>query len=362
MVGCRRLIAALAVAFGLQLGVGVVGVAAQQTCTAWAGEIPLQEAVDAADCVEIQAGTWVLDHWLTLTDGKTIVGDPAAGRAQVVLKAGPGWVTNGNEGVVMGARPGLSPVATVRHLTLDADGLATGGIGASDLVVDDVIVRGGRCWGVAIVGFNMSVTNSTIEGNGADAGCPSPPGAGIYVAANGVPFAAYAPRITDNEIRNNVGPGVDIFNVWNGVFERNNVHDNSGWAGVSLFGSSWSIRSNTVTHPADQGGQPYIPSCASGPNGARSSAVMLCQATVADGVKTTGNVISGNTLSSYYGVLLVGNDEANASAVPTANTVSGNTIRTGPTGATVACADDYKVRGKGSPGANTWSGCKPVYF
>ena len=200
----------------------------------------------------------------------------------------------------------------------------------------------------------MTVANSRITGNGASTTCPSPPGAGIYVAANNVAYGEYAPKITDNEIISNTGPGVDIYNVGKGEFRRNVVQDNTGWAGFSLLGSNWTVADNTIVHPAGGGGQPWVPSCSTGPSGAGSAAIFLCRDTSAGGLTTNNNVVTGNRVSSYYGILLIGNDEANQAAVPRNNTLSANT-----TTGTVACADDNKRSG---PTANSWSGCKPVYF
>jgi parallel beta-helix repeat protein len=240
----------------------------------------------------------------------------------------------------------------LRHFTVDGAGVSTGAAGVSSIVLDDLVVRGGRCWGVAIVGPMMEVKNSLITGNGADPTCPSPPGAGLYVAANQVTYADYAPSIHDNEIAGNTGPGVDIYNVGRGVFRSNNVHDNSGWAGFSLLGSNWTVDQNTIRHPTTGGGQPWIPSCSSGPSGPKSAAIFLCRDTSANGLTTASNAITNNTASSYYGILLIGNDPA----VPRNNTLTGNTV----TG-TVKCADDNKRSG---PTANSWSpkDCSPVYF
>jgi parallel beta-helix repeat protein len=329
--------------------------AVAEDCTAWAGEISLQAAVDANACVEVQPGTYMLDKYLLIADGRTLQGNPDHPRSEMVIRAAPPWNTNGNEGVITGFQPPHTDIATIRHLTIDGAGLATGAIGASDLFIEDVVATGGRCWGIAIVGPKMTVLNSAIHGNGADPACPSAPGAGLYIAVNGPGYGSYAPVIRGNEISGNTGPGVDIYNVWNGTFEDNDVHGNTNWAGVSLLGAHWTIRGNTITHPPDQGGQPYLTRCNEGPRGSHSSALFLCQATIADGVKTAGNLITGNTISSYYGILLIGNDEANALAVPHGNEILDNTFTTN----VLRCADDFRRNGRD---VNRWSGCKPQYF
>lgn len=363
--GPRRFRRAFAAAVGaVGLGAASIGagppLAGAQGCFAWSGQIPLQQAVDANLCVEVQAGTYELDQYLLIADGRLLRGDPDVPRDQIVLRARAPWNTNGNEGVVTGFQPPHTSVATIRHLTVDGNNLATGGIGASDLTIEDVIVRNGRCWGVAIVGPNMTVTGSRVEHNGADPACPSPPGAGIYAAANGAAYGMYLPRITGNDISANTGPGIDVHNVWGGVLTGNDVHDNLGWAGMSLLGSRWTIQGNRFVHPAGGGGQPHVPSCDGGPGGSHPAALLLCQGTVAGGAATSGNVIGGagarsNLFAGFYGVLLIGNDEASRRAVPTGNTIAGNEFPA----VTFACADDTKGIGLN---ANSWTGCTPVYF
>ena len=324
------------------------------TCLPWSGATSLQSALDQNVCTEIQPGVYTVNAYLLIPDGHTLQGNPTQPRNTMVVKPGGMWNGNGFEGVINGTQPPHAAPSVLRHFTVDGSGLSTGGAGASDMVVDDMTIRGGRCWGVAIVGPNMTVTNSLITANGADPSCPSPPGAGIYVAANQVAYGDYAPKIHDNEIAGNTGPGVDIYNVWRGDLTSNNIHDNSGWAGVSLLGSYWTIASNTISHPMPGGGQPWIPSCSTGPSGSRPAAIFLCRDTAASGLTTAYNTITGNRASSFYGILLIGNDEKGSSAVPRNNTLSGNTLT-----ASIQCADDNKRTG---PTANTWVGCQPVYF
>ena len=83
---------------------------------------------------------------------------------------------------------------------------------------------------------------------------------------------------------------------------------------------------------------------------------MLCQGTIAKGIATTGNLITGNTVRGWYGILLIGNDEANRLAVPRANIIAQTSVRPG---VTVRCADDHPA---GGPDANAWTGCQPTPF
>ncbi len=332
-----------------------VSAAADEDCTPWSGDGSLQQAVDRNDCVEVQAGTYDLPRYLLLADGHTLQGEPGVDRSQIVLRAKAPFNSNGYEGLINGYQPPHDDVATVRHLTLDANGLATGALGASDFEIDDVVAAGGRCWGVAIVGPHVTVRNSRIERNGADPACPSAPGAGIYASANGVPVGRYAPVIEDNEIVDNVGPGLDIYNVWDGTLARNVVRGNDAWAGVSLLGSHWSIRDNVIDQAATWAGQPHVPMCRGGPDGPHAAAILLCQVTIHQGMSTTGNLIAGNALSSYYGVLAIGNDEANPKALPYGNVIQHNTFE----GSTLDCADDFRQAG---PDVNRWIGCLPIPF
>ena len=328
---------------------------AAEVCKSWAGLTSLQETVDANMCTEVQPGTYMLSKYLLIADGRILQGNPAFPRESIVIKAQAPFNTNGNEGLINGFQPPHTGVATIRHLTLDGNNLSTGAIGAGYMVIEDIIAQGGRCWGIAVVGPQMSVSKSLIQLNGADPTCPGAPGAGVYMSTNGTDYGNYGPDFRNNEIRNNTGPGVDIFNVWNGKFIGNNVHDNTGWAGFSLLGAYWTVDKNTISHPSNLPGQVLQAFCNGGPKGSHSSAIILCQGTVAGGVKTANNLITNNTLSSYYGILSIGNDEANALAVPTKNSYSGNIFPT----ATLQCADDYRRNG---PNASTWLGCKPVYF
>jgi hypothetical protein len=325
-------------------------------CTRWSGKPSLQLAVNAYPCVEIQPGRYELPTYLVVPDGHRLVGNPRVPRSNMMLRPAASWVSNGYEAVVMGNQPPHGAQAQVAHFVVDAAGIATGGLGGANMRIDDMVVRNGRCWGVAVVGDAMSVTRSLIERNGADPTCPSAPGAGIYAAANGLPHANYAPSIIGNTIRDNVGPALDVYNVWNGQFVGNRVSRNSNWAGVSLVGSYWLIADNTIDQPASETGQPWVPPCNRGPAGTHSAAIVLCQATIAGGVATTGNVITGNTVWGWYGILLIGNDEANRLAVPRANSIAQTTFRPG---VTVRCADDHPA---GRPDSNAWSGCQPTPF
>ena len=328
-----------------------------QTCLVWAGEIPLQQAVRDNTCVQMLAGTYLLDRFLILPAGHILQGDPAVSRDDIVLRAISGWVNTEGDGVVNDDGFG-GPMAVMRHFTVDGNGLATGGIGARRIHVEDMAIQGGKCWGVAVAGEAVTLNNNWIHHNGADPTCYGAPGAGIYMVTQkptGAP-SAYAPKVTNNHIRDNTGPGLDIASVWNGTLTGNVIVNNSSWAGVSLFGSRWTISGNVVRHPATDQGQPYQHVCQSGPSGTHSAAIFLCQTTDAYNDVTVENTIVNNTVSSWYGILLVGNDAAQWYWAPRNNTLRNNNAF----GSYHAFADDFRP-GQWFNDRNSWGSARPSY-
>ncbi|MDZ7733632.1 MAG: hypothetical protein U5R31_11555 [Acidimicrobiia bacterium] len=102
------------------------------------------------------------------------------------------------------------------------------------------------------------------------------------------------------------------------------IEGNSHWAGISLFGSGWSIVGNRVVHPATDDGQPYQRSCRGGPNGVRSAAILLCQVGDDFNDVTVNNRIEGNRTIGWYGILLIGHDEGRPYWAPRNNRLRGN--------------------------------------
>jgi hypothetical protein len=226
-------------------------------------------------------------------------------------------------------------------------------------------IKNNKCSGVSIAeGPKMVIQNSIIESNGA--ACPgAPPGAGIYAEGTGS-ASNYAPIITGNTIRNNGGPALDVNSVWGGTFNNNTVNSNSSWAAVSLFGAGhWTIAYNSISHPATSEGQPYHSECRGGPGGVHSSAIFLCQDRGVNNAVTIYNSIHDNGASSWYGILLIGNDEVAPYLVPRFNTLQNNNV----IGSYFGCADDYRP-GQWMDGDNAWTGntCQgtpntgPTYF
>ncbi|KKR01081.1 MAG: hypothetical protein UV56_C0001G0014 [Candidatus Woesebacteria bacterium GW2011_GWC1_43_10b] len=313
----------------------------------------LQDAVNSHNCVRVRKGTYNLTGPLTLWSNKTLKGES---RDETILKASGAWPNNGLEGVVQMIRNDVSGV-NVSNLTIDANQISTHAIVIRGAVVDSVRAKNGKCTGITIPGPAAIVNNSIIERNGNT--CPvAPPGAGIY--ADGTDDKSkvppqYAPRITNNTIRDNYGPGIDINTVWNGVIQDNTITNNKGWAGVSLYSSSyWNISGNIINQPATSDYQKYHPRCAGGPNGAKSAGIFLCedydQNEGQPNTVTIYNTIENNRSASWYGILLIGNDEQTPYLVPRFNTIKNNNVF----GSTHGCADDFKV-GQWMDGANTWT-------
>jgi hypothetical protein len=322
------------------------------------GELTLQDTVRQHQCVQLPAGVHLIDRYLMLPGGHVLQGDPTVPREAIVLQATAGWINNAGDGVVNDDGFG-GPVATVQHFTVDGAGIATGGIGARRMIIDDMGIQGGKCWGVAVAGELMSVSNSWIHHNGADPTCFGAPGAGIYMVTqhlSGKP-SVYAPVVTRNFISDNIGPGLDIAGVWAGTLTDNVIVNNTSWAGVSLFGSRWTITGNIVRHPATHEGQPYLSSCRAGPNGARSAAIFLCQTHDYFNNVTTANTIANNSVASWYGILIVGNDGHKPYLAPRGNHIRNNNAF----GSHHGFADDFKP-GQWFNDDNRWLGNKPSYF
>lgn len=332
------------------LTVSLPGPASGADCFAWSGQLPLQEAVRTHPCVQIQPGVWSLGHYVVVPPGRTVQGVPGGDPAATVLHAGAGWQNTIAEGILSDDGTNGAPF-TVTGLTLDGRNVATAALCCRGFTAREVVLQGGRCYGLGIAGVRVDVSASLIRRNGFWSGCPSPPGAGVYATTTAAGPSPWAPRITGTTIRDNNGPGLDIDQAWGGRLIGNTIVGNSSWAGISLFGSNWLIENNTVRHPATNRGQPYQRPCATGPAGERSAAIMLCQLNDANNRVTTTNTVRGNTVSSWYGILLVGNDEQRPYWAPRNNTIANNNVF----GSNYGCADDFRP-GQWYSDRNTWSG------
>lgn len=349
MTVTRRLLAALLLVTPALVG-PQSGPASAAACFAWSGQVPLQQAVNTNTCVQIQPGVWSIDHYVVVPAGRTVQGTPGGDPAATVVRAVQPWENTVAEGILNDDGTNGTPF-TVTGLTLDGRNLATAALCCRGFTARGVILQGGRCYGLGIAGVRVDVDSSLIQGNGFWSGCPSPPGAGVYAITTAAGPSPWAPRITGTTIRDNNGPGLDIDQAWGGRLIGNTITGNTSWAGISLFGSQWLIENNTVRHPATNQGQPYQRPCATGPSGERSAAIMLCQLNDSNNRVTTGNIVRGNTVSSWYGILLVGNDEQRAYWAPRNNTIANNDVR----GSNHGCADDFRP-GQWFSDRNTWSG------
>ncbi|MBM7791046.1 right-handed parallel beta-helix repeat-containing protein [Tenggerimyces flavus] len=319
-------------------------------CFGWSGQLPLRDAVSANACVQVAPGVWDVDDFVVVPAGHTVRGTPGGDRSATVLRAVQPWENTVAEGILNDDGSNGAPFV-VADLTLESGGLATSALCCRGFTARNVVLQGARCYGLGIAGVRVDVTDSLIRHNGAWSGCPSPPGAGVYVVSTVAGPSNWAPRIANTTIRDNTGPGLDIASVWGGQLIGNTIVANTNWAGISLFGSHWLIEGNTVRHPATNQGQPYQRPCASGPSGERSAAIMLCQLHDTDNDVTTDNVVRGNAVSSWYGILLVGNDETRPYWAPRTNTVENNDV----TGSVHGCADDFRP-GQWFSDQNTWTG------
>lgn len=363
----RRVLTAL-----LPLAIGVLALpvamspdsATAQDCHEWSGETALQDAVNQNECVQVQPGVWEFDHYIVVPAGHTVQGVPGGDPADTVLRAVGPWENTAAEGILNDDGTSGTPF-TVTDLTLDGANLSTAALCCRAFTARDVVLEGGRCFGFAVAGVGVDIRESTIRGNGAWEGCPSPPGAGVYVISTSDGPSNWAPNIIDNRIVDNTGPGLDIDRVWGGKLIGNTITGNSSWAGISLFGANWLIEGNTVRHPSTGEGQPYQRPCATGPDGEHSAGIMLCQLTDANNAVTTGNTVRDNQTSAYYGILLVGADESQPYWAPRNNTITGNDV----TGSDHGCADDFRP-GQWGNDQNTWTGnncagapdSPPTYF
>lgn len=354
---------------------------AQTSCFAWSNQngMSLQQAIDMYTCVEIQPRSqqpYVISAPVTVQAGRILKGKAGFRDSTIVKASTSSWASNGNEAVVQTTVNGTS-VVTISGFTIDGSGVSTYGVGQRYFTADGMRIKNAKCTGIGIAGLQVTAQNNIIEFNGA--GCIAvPPGAGIYATGPDIDpgpgeiidARSYNPSITGNTIENNTGPALDVNAVWGGVFSGNTVRtNNAGWAAVSLFGASdWIVENNYIHHPDTLGGNPYHPSCKGGPNDSQghSAAIFLCQVSDENNNYTVRNIIRNNQVLSWYGILSIGNDEAQPYWAPRNNTFSNNTVLLGTS---VPWADDF-LPGQWFSDVNTWSGNKntngtviaPSYF
>lgn len=308
----------------------------------------VDNAITADACVFFGPGLYPMGQKMRIPTGHQVYGsgmgnDPTN---DTIFQAATGWVTNGDEGV-LGAAFSDSNVI-ISHLTLDANGLATYAVDAAGFTADSDLLENAYCSGVGIVALNVTVKSSQVSGNGFHCST-APPGAGIYLNTSTTGISNGNAQILNNSIINNGGPAIDDGGMNSGTLTGNTITGNTNWAAVSLIDAqSWAVSGNTVNQPYSNQVQPYHSECSDGrmPSGQGSAAVLLCQVSTSSG--TSGNSISGNTLTGHYGILV----EGVPPYVPSSNSFTNNTIHAPSSTPWTGCADHNKS--KKTP--NSWSG------
>lgn len=376
----RGRIAAVLLAAGLFLLTGWVtsgSASAASTCASWAGEpnVSLQSAINANSCVTVQPGTWHLTNHLVLPAGHTLTG--VAGKASSTIlyaDASSAWGCCTGMIDVNPKNSDTTANASIQYLTLKAARRAVIGIGGGLFSTYHVRVLNTVCNGLSVYGPRVRVDASTFTGNGYGPTCPNaPPGAAIYVhVVPGDPVGG--PVVTNSTFTGN-GTPIDVDSVDGGQVSTSTFSGNDGWAGVALYrASSWAISRNSIQQPTtgslgdNPGGNwSYQTGCQFGPSGGHPAAVWVCLNYDSDGHRADQNKINGNSLSSYYGILLMGLDDAAESGspqlAPSANLLKNNRV----TSAVVPAADDHEAGGP-TPD-NVWTGntcaglpCPVTYF
>ena len=331
-------------------------------CFRWTDQVPLQDAIDQHACVVLQPGLWTTRRQITLPAGHSLLG---SGMSVSILQAAAPWIGNGvdnlSEAVIHNnGQPGV----VVKYLTVDANYLASDGIGASgrDTTITAVTVRHARCDGIAIAAAGWTVQDSIIQGNGAQ--CHTGvPGSGIYVKRQEYDVGDYSPQILNNNLHDNSGPAIDIDQVQGGLISGNTLRANAAWAAISLNASHWTIVDNDISHPLSADPvHPNHPECAVKYANSLAAGISVCRQPGADAALLVQyNTISGNRIAAGHGVRLMGADEADPTWIPRFNTIYGNDL----SGSLVGCLDDFEP-GLGLVGANVWAdnscASQPVYL
>jgi parallel beta-helix repeat protein len=337
---------------------------AQSACYSWSNQIPMQDAVDQNTCINVVPGSYSMHEEVTVRSGGTVTinGNGAIftatrppvgpGESSFAWREEPLWANRSM------FRSALNSRLVMSNATLDGSNIAsylvTAKNDSSRYSIDRMTLKNGACSAVGIFSGGISITNSYMVHNGHNCKVFS----GIREAAaiysekqhNGYHFS---PVITGNIITDSYGPALDINGTWGGTFSNNRVYGNTEWAAVSLYGASyWKLSGNSISHPANSSVQNYHPYCqpTGGPIGNRSAAIFLCQDSGVAPYLTNFNLIENNSVSSGYGILLVGSDETLPWMAPRVNIIRNNNV----IGSLYGCADDLKLNQWFD--ANTWAG------
>ncbi len=316
-------------------------------CFSWSGQVTLQEAVDTQSCISIVPGVYPVSE-THVWDSETIVGNSAT----LVARTDPDspWTETPDRAnhalfiVHTGAQ------LTASNLTLDGANVASYLVTPGGYTLDNMVFINSACSALGVMRSGAVVRNSVFDHNAwnCEPFSELPIGAAIYGQHSNSQEYWFSPVITGNTFTDTFGPALDINGVWGGTFSDNRVATSVGWAGVSLYGSSyWTINNNRVSHPWSDEVQDYHPWCV--PPHAKSAAIFMCQDTTGAPWLTNFNTVTNNRASGFYGILLVGYDELLPWVTPRLITLTGNTV----TGSAVGCADDFKL-GQWYAEKNTW--------
>lgn len=338
--------------------------AALDNCYEWSNQEPLQAVADNNTCINIAPGSYSMTEEVLIRNNRTVTinGNGAVFTAtrttQDGVDASDKWIEGplwANKGMF---RSALNSRLIMNNATLDGSNIVSYlVVNRSDAsyTIDRLTLKNGACSALGIFGNGVNITNSFITHNGFNCKVFSglEEAAGIY-AEKQIGGYHFSPVMTGNTITDSYGPALDINGVWGGTFSGNKVYGNTGWAAVSLYGSSyWKITNNSVSHPVSTTVQNHHPFCqpTKAPIGNRSAAIFLCQDSEVTPYLTNFNVIEGNNASGGYGILLIGSDETKPWMTPRITTIKNNNVM----GSLWGCADDFKPRQWYSD-ANTWTG------
>jgi hypothetical protein len=329
---------------------------ADDCCFQWSGSGTLHAAVNAHSCVEVQAGTFVVNEPVIVPANHIIRGKGKSKTTITVPQAT--WPFTPFEAVIGTFYQGIK----VSDLTIDGKGVATYAMGATGMEIDSCVMKNLRCSAIGAAAPGMIVRNSemfhiahttNVPGKG-NVNCATlPPGVELGAAIYSEGKADnWAPIIENNIIHDIYGPALDVNGAWGGTFKNNEVYDIYGWSAIGLYGASyWTITGNTINMAYQAWTNVAHPYCEGGPGGKQSAAIWLCQDEgAAVGLTTNYNKITNNTSISFYGILAIGADELNAWDAPRMNTFTGNNVF----GSMVGCADDFKP-GQWFDEDNVWS-------
>ena len=257
----NRLILAVAL-LGCSAGAPVPADAADG-CYQWSGAETLESVTDVYPCIDIAPGIYTVPESIDLWGTTVINGNGATLRAE-----GEFWQESplrANDSIFIvhtGAK------LTASGLVLDGANVASYLVTPGGYSLTGMTFLNGACSALGVMKPGAVVRNSTFRHHGWNCEPYSKVllGAAIYGQHSNDHQYHFSPVITGNTFRDSNGPALDINGVWGGTFSNNNVASATGWAAVSLYGSSyWKITDNTISHVASAAIQDFHPSCVPSP-------------------------------------------------------------------------------------------------